>query len=270
MDFMLSGVRSFNLDLTLDCGQCFRWKKLSPGDWEGVAYGRYLRISQRGDTLTLHGTTQEEFDLIWRGYFDLDRDYSELFKRFHRNPPLRKALDFAPGIRVLRQEPFETLCSYILSQHNNITRIKGLVSRLCEHFGEDCGGYYAFPAPEALAALSPDDLAPVRCGFRAKYVIDAAKKVSSGEIALAPLYTQNLDDAREMLMRIHGVGRKVSDCVLLYGFAREQCIPEDVWVKRILSQLYPKGFPKYLSPWGGIAQVTLFHYARNCEGAVSK
>jgi N-glycosylase/DNA lyase len=269
MDFTVA-VEYFNLDLTLGCGQCFRWRMLSPGDWEGAAHGRMLRISQRGGNLIFHDTTPEEFDRFWRGYFDLDRDYEILLPRFRRNPPLRKALSFAPGIRVLRQEPFETLCSYILSQHNNIARIKGLVSRLCECFGEEQNGFYDFPPPERLAALSPDDLAPVRSGFRAKYLIDAAKKTASGEIDLQALYTLPLDEAREMLMRIHGVGKKVADCVLLYGFAREQCIPEDVWVKRILSQLYPKGFPKYLAPWGGIAQITLFHYARNCEGAVTK
>ena len=269
MDFTVT-PKNFNLDLTLDCGQCFRWSKLAPGEWEGVAYGRKLRISQRDDELTFHDTTPEEFERIWRGYFDLGRDYGKLIAHFRRNPPLRKALSFAPGIHVLRQEPFETLCSYILSQHNNIARIKGLVARLCENFGERRDGFFAFPSPEVLCELSPEDLAPVRSGFRAKYVIDAAKKVADGEVNLKALYTLPLDDAREMLMRINGVGRKVADCTLLYGFSREQCIPEDVWVKRILSQLYPEGFPKYLARWGGVAQITLFHYARNCEGAVTK
>jgi N-glycosylase/DNA lyase len=267
---VLSGVRNFNLDATLDCGQCFRWKKHAPNDWEGIAHARRLRISLQGEQLTFHETTPEEFDLIWKDYFDLERDYEALFSRFRRNPPLRRAIAFAPGIRVLRQEPFETLCSYILSQHNNIPRIKGLVERLCAQFGEACSGFYAFPTPDVLADLSPDDLAPIRSGFRAKYIIDAAKNVHSGKIVLPALYTMPIDHARECLMQIHGVGRKVADCVLLYGFARAGCIPEDVWVKRILSQLYPRGFPRYLAPWGGIAQITLFHYARNCAGAITK
>ena len=269
-DTTLLDVHNFNLDVTLDCGQCFRWKKLASGEWEGIAHARKLRVFMHDGNLILRDTTPEDFERFWKDYFDLGRDYGELFARFSRNPPLRRAVQFAPGIRVLRQEPFEALCSFILSQNNNIARIKGLVERLCLHFGEDCGGFYAFPAPGVLAGLSPDDLAPVRSGFRAKYIIDAAKKVHSAEIDLLSLYAMPIDEAREVLMQIYGVGRKVADCVLLYGFGRVQCIPEDVWMKRALTQLYPKGMPNYLKPWGGIAQQTLFHYARNCPGAVER
>jgi len=243
---------------------------LSPGDWIGIAFGKKLRANMDGDTLVLHGCTREDFELIWKNYFGLNCDYGKMTEVFMCDPVMRRALEFAPGIRVLRQEPFETLCSFILSQNNNIKRIKGLVERLCDHFGEDSDGYRVFPTAEVLAGLSPEDLAPVRSGFRAKYIIDAAKRVHSGEISLELLYTEPVDKARETLMKIYGVGRKVADCTLLYGFARAECIPEDVWMKRALEQLYSGGLPEYLIPWGGIAQQTLFHYVRCCEGAVHK
>jgi len=175
---------------------------------------------------------------------------------------LRAATQFSPGIRVLRQDGWEALCTFILSQNNNISRIKGLVGRLCEHFGRPIPGGFDFPTPERLAALSVLDLEPVRCGFRAKYIIDAAKAVSGGRFDLSAIYTLPIDEAFAALQSIHGVGPKVAHCALLFGFGRTECLPVDVWMRRAMDAWFPQGLPEEIQPVAGIAQQYIFHYAR--------
>lgn len=252
----------FDLDETLDCGQCFRWEKDEDGSYHGIVRGRYCRVRRRGASVFFYGVSAQDFTEIWRPYFDLDRDYGALKDRFSCDPVLSQAARFAPGIRILRQEPWEALCSFILSQNNNIKRIRGLVSRLCAYFGEPVEGGAAFPTPQRLAPLSPDDLAPVRCGFRAKYVIDAARKVASGQIDLEEVASMDIEQARQSLMRIHGVGPKVAECALLYGFGRMECCPMDVWMIKCIRTLFPAGLPLCAQGAEGIAQQYLFHYSR--------
>ncbi len=258
----VGGLGDFSLKDTLDCGQCFRWSE-SGGGFDGIVEGRFCHAEQRGDTLLL-STTREDFDALWRDYFDLDRDYAALRREFSTDETLRAALAFAPGIRVLRQRPWETLCSYIISQNNNIKRIKGIIARMCESFGEPlCDGRgYAFPSAGRLATLDEQALAPLRCGFRAKYILDAAEKVASGEIDLAALRDMELDEARRTLMSIRGVGPKVAECTLLYGFGRTECFPIDVWIRRAMSELFPAGLPECAVREAGIAQQYIFHYMR--------
>ena len=169
------------------------------------------------------------------------------------------------------QSPWETLCSFIISQNNNIKRIAGIIERLCENFGDELGdGVYSFPSAEKLACLSVDDLSVLRSGFRAKYIIDAAKKVSSNEVDFKKVASAELSEARAELMKITGVGPKVADCALLFGFHRLDAFPTDVWIKRALSYLYPNGFPDFADQYKGIAQQYLFHYVRTCEGVLPK
>lgn len=244
-------------------GQCFRWERRRDGTWSGIAHGRRLHLRKEGNRLLFLGASPEEVQTIWHHYFDLGRDYAAIRTAFARDKALARAVAFAPGLRLLRQDPWEALCSFILSQNNNIPRIKGIIDRLCAAFGaplEDGG--FAFPLPQALAELDAADLAPVRCGFRAGYVLDAARKVASGEIDLDALAALPLDKARAMLQTIRGVGPKVADCALLFGCGRLDCFPVDVWVRRILTAYYPDGFPEALRPLGGIAQQFLFHYER--------
>ena len=270
-DLFLRDIQNFNLDNTLDCGQSFRWQKMDDDCYSGIVYSRGITLSMQGSDLVLHDVTPEEFEQIWRAYFDLNRDYSELFEKFRRDEVLARALDFAPGVRVLCQEPFEALCSFIISQNNNIIRIKGIIARLCGAFGKPLGGdAYAFPTAAVLASATEAQLREIGLGYRTAYISAAAKQVLNGELLLEPLYTMPPKQASDTLCAVHGIGKKVAACVLLYGFARVDFIPEDVWVKRIMAQLYPDGFPPELVEWGGIAQQTLFHYARHCEGAVEK
>lgn len=257
-------VSDCDLDEIFDCGQCFRWDRNNDGSWSGVAHGRTLRAAMQGGTLMLYGVDKAEFEGIWHEYFDLGRDYGAVKRRLSADPVLAKAAEYSPGIRILRQEPWETLCSFIISQNNNIPRIKGIISRLCENFGEDIGGAYSFPSAETIARLMPGDLAPLRCGFREKYILDAARRVASGEIDLAALGNMPLTQARQTLETIKGVGPKVADCTLLFGCGRIECFPVDVWIKRVLACFYPGGFPEEYMPFGGIAQQYLFNYARSC------
>ncbi len=173
-------------------------------------------------------------------------------------------MDFCSGIRVLRQEPWETLCTFILSANNNIPRIKGIVERLCQGWGETIPktALRAFPTPERLAALSPGELAPIRAGWRSEYLLDAARRVAAGQLDLLALAQLPTEEALAGLLEVKGVGEKVARCVLLFGFGRVECIPMDVWMKRVMAELYPRGLPRYLRPYGGIAQQTLFHYYR--------
>ncbi|MFT9076160.1 DNA-3-methyladenine glycosylase family protein [Ethanoligenens sp.] len=267
---VLVSAPDFDPSAVFENGQCFRWERQPDGVWAGIAHGRRLRLRKDGEDLLLIGASIDEMDTLWRRYFDLDRDYTAIRTAFLQDTPLARAVAFAPGLRLLRQEPWETLCSFILSQNNNIPRIKGIIDRLCTAFGTPIpGGGFTFPLPEALAGLSVEELAPVRCGFRAKYVLDAARKVVDGTVQLEQLSAMPLDDARAALQTIHGVGPKVADCALLFGCGRLDCFPVDVWVRRILAAYYPNGFPEALRPLGGIAQQFLFHYER-CHAASSK
>jgi N-glycosylase/DNA lyase len=261
---VLGHTDCFDPALTLDCGQAFRWTVNEDGCWRGIAFGRKLGIKVTDGGFVLFSESKDDFEKVWKRYFDFDRDYASLCKRFSEDDYLKSAIAMYSGIRVLRQEPWETLCSFIISQNNNIPRIKGIISRLCEGFGESLGGGdYAFPSAEDLARLDERELSPLRCGFRAKYIIDAAQKTASGEVRLDELEIMPIEEARAELMKIKGVGPKVAECTLLYGCGRAEAFPVDVWMKRVLDELYPKGLPACFDGYQGIAQQYLFHWRRN-------
>lgn len=260
----IDNLKCFNLARTLLCGQCFRFNLLEDNSYEVIAGNKKIVAKQVNDTLILEGIDRKEFDNFWREYFDLDRDYEKLDALLCTDKVLSTASPYAKGIHILKQDPFETLCSFIISQNNNIPRIKGIISRLCELCGEIIDDtHYAFPTVDKLAQMSVEDLAPIRSGFRAKYLVDAAQKVASKEVDLSLPYTMPLDDAREYLKQIKGVGDKVADCVLLFAYGRFESFPKDVWIKRIMAENYPDGLPEKFEKVAGIAQQYLFHYFRN-------
>ncbi len=255
---MKNQTENFDLAQTLDCGQCFRWERQKDGSYTGVAFSRVLNISEENRAQVLE-------DELWRNYFDVQLNYSRIRTDLSEGDTvLAEAAKFAPGMRILNQEPWEALCSFIISQNNNIPRIKGIVARLCTQFGEEIGGgYFSFPTPEKLAELKVDDLAEIRSGFRAKYILSAAQKVASGEVDLGALKTAPLPEARARLMTITGVGPKVADCTLLYGLHRLEAFPMDVWMKRAMQTLFPGKEPESFGQYAGIAQQYIFHYSRN-------
>lgn len=263
MNIIFENVSDLDLRETLDCGQCFRWRELEDGSFFGIVSGKPARARMESGCLILEGADEADRDM-WYDYFDLGLDYAEVKRELSAvHPVMAEAARFAPGIRILKQEPFEALISFIISQNNNIKRIAGIVERLCENFGEPIGeDMYRFPTAEILASLGPDDLAPIRAGFRHRYIIDAARKVNGGEIDLESLRAVPYDDAKAELMKITGVGVKVADCVLLYGLHRLDGFPLDVWMKRAMAVLFDGMEPSRFGEYAGIAQQYIFHYSR--------
>lgn len=261
-NIILKDTKHLNIPLCLDCGQAFRWKEIEDGLWQGVACGKLLTLKQEKNVITFFNTTKEDFYNLWVKYFDLERDYEKILSSYDEEKLITACRTF-PGIRILKQDEWEAICSFIISANNNIPRIKGIIERLCENFGEKIDGGYAFPTPEKLANLQVEDLAVIRSGFRAKYIIDAARKISSGEVDLEKVKVMDFEDAKNELLKIKGVGEKVAQCALLYGFGRMEAFPVDVWVKRIVAELYPNGLPECIKGTEGIAQQYLFHWRRN-------
>lgn len=269
-DLILENIECFNVGLSVDCGQAFRWVKKADGSFHGVIFKKAFDIVQNEKEIVFKNTDEETFKNLLVPYFDLERDYGKICSSFD-DGYLQKACKAYYGIRILHQEEWEALCSFIISQNNNIPRIKGIIERLCSSFGEQISEIdFAFPSAEKIAALNESDLAPLRAGFRSKYILDAARKVSSGEVSFEKIKAAPLEKAQQELLKIKGVGVKVAQCTLLYGFGKLDAFPVDVWVKRILSELYSGEFPPCDESVRGIAQQYLFHWRRNLEkGAAS-
>ena len=261
---VVKNITSLDLAQTLDCGQSFRWEQNEDNSFTGVAFGKAVTVSIADGDLYIKDTSGEDFEKIWKSYFDLDLDYDKIRTEISEiHPILKEASQYAPGIRILRQEPFEALCTFIISQNNNIKRIKGIVKRLCESFGDKIGeDLYAFPTAEKLASLDVKELDPLRAGFRNRYIIDGAQKVAGGEVDLEKCRTLPYEDARAELMKIVGVGQKVADCTLLFGLHRVESFPLDVWMKRAMATLFPNLTPQDFGAYAGIAQQYIFHYSR--------
>lgn len=277
----IDGVRDFDTDHIFDCGQCFRWERNDDGSYSGIAFGKMARIAYEADNerLLIYGATEENFDDVWRNYLDLDRDYSQIKKELAaKDAVIAGAIKFGSGIRILNQEKWETLLSFIISQNNNIPRIKKCINSLAETLGE-CAGtfegktYYSLPSPEVLAAATLDDLAPCRLGYRAKYLIETAKKVNAeGLGSLEALGGSELcaKETCEALKQYCGVGPKVANCIALFAMGKMDSFPIDVWVRKVMNTMYGidendmKAMAvfaeKNFGSCGGIAQQYLFYY----------
>ncbi len=258
-------INNFSLSQTLDCGQAFRWCEAEKNVWYGIAFGKYLKVSQNGNTICFHNTTETDFLNIWVPYFDLERDYGKIIENLDPNTLLSTAANYGSGIRILRQDAWEALCSFIISQNNNIPRIKGIVERMCENFGEKTEHGYTFPTAWKVAVLSLDDLSVLKSGFRAKYILDAAKRVANGQIDLDKIAGMPTDVARSELTKIYGVGDKVADCTLLYGMGHINAFPKDVWIKRAVPVFFGSDFDEKKLQNAGIIQQYIFFYARETK-----
>ena len=258
---MKINVKNTNFDpkQTLFCGQCFRWTEREDGSFAGIVAGKLVTVAAIGDEIVIESEHTREF---LESYFDLNTEYAHYIADFSADPTLKAACEGSSGIRILRQEPFETLISFIISQNNNIPRISGIIGRLCESFGEPADGGFTFPTAKRLDGITADDLAPLRAGFRARYIADAVARVNSGEIDFSEIDALPLAPARDKLKRIVGVGDKVADCVLLFAFHKLDAFPKDVWVKRVMAEYYPAGLPECVKGAEGVAQQYLFDYIR--------
>lgn len=262
-DIIVKDIKCLDLDLTLDCGQAFRWVRQEDGSWSGAAKGVFLNIKKEGEDLIFKNTSKEDFEKIWVNYFDLEKDYVQICDRLKQDKLLSSTVDEYYGIRILNQDSWEVLCSFVISQRNTIKRIKGIIARLCEKYGADIGnGFYAFPTAQRLAKLSAEDFEALGAGYRAEYLEKLSRAVAEGEIDLEKIKTLPLEEARTELLKLRGVGIKVANCALLFGFGFYDAFPIDVWMERVMAY-YPRGLPACFQGIGGIAQQYLFHWARN-------
>ena len=264
---IVSTEDDFDLRKIFECGQCFRWNENEDGSYTGVAMGKAARISKAGGDIHISGTP-EDWRQIWQGYFDMDRDYRALRESVCIDSYMRDASEFGAGIRILNQDRWETLCSFIISQCNNIPRIKKIVETMCRCFGEPVElmgeTYFTFPGASVIAKLEERDLAPLRCGYRAPYIISAARAVDSGELDLESLSHTDADSARRALKAMPGIGDKVANCVILFSLRIGSAFPIDVWMKKAIAQHYPQGLdPSVFGENAGLAQQYMFYYQRS-------
>lgn len=273
---IVRNIKDFNAVHTFECGQCFRWIRQEDGSYTGVARGKILNASVDDDTLILKNTNLEDFKSIWFDYFDLGRDYGQIKEAVMRDDIMKEAAAFGWGIRLLKQDIWETLISFIISSNNRIPRIMKTVGVISKIYGEklemDGEEYYSFPEVSRLTQSSLQDLEVCKGGFRCKYILNSSRMIGEGEINLNKIPQLDTDSAREELMKFPGVGPKVADCVLLYSGTKYNVFPTDVWVKRVMEELYFKreaGFKEiqefagnYFGNLAGFAQQYLFYFAR--------
>ena len=259
-------IPDFDLDQIARSGQCFRFRPLGERHYALVAGGRYLEVSQQEQTVRFD-CPEDEFEAVWRPYFDLDADYGRYKSAVaKRDKYLQSAVAAAGGLRILRQELWETIVCFIISQQNNIARITKCVENLCLLFGETCYNkskqvYNAFPSAERLAACTADELAPIRLGYRAKYILAAARQVASGEVDLDAVRRMDYAHAKAELMRLTGVGVKVAECICLFALHHIDAFPIDTHIRQMLDAHYPKGFPlRRYRGFAGVMQQYAFYY----------
>ena len=253
-----------DLQKTLFCGQCFHWRQIDKNTYRGAVNGT-LYTAVQTDHLKVRFEAEDGVDFApVIALFDGYRDYAPLTRKFCKNKLLARAVEQGAGLRLMNIGPWEAMCSFILSQNNNVSRITGLVQNLCRLYGQPLGDdFYAFPTPQELAKLTVEDLAPLKSGFRAKYLIDAAQKVSSGVVDLDSLHNHRDNFVRKKLMLINGIGPKVADCILLFGYGRVRTVPMDVWMKRVLQTGFGGKWPRCTAGAEGLAQQFLFDFARH-------
>jgi len=268
-------VTRFHLGHTLECGQAFRWRRRADGGYVGVVGQAVVRASQAGGTLTLDGAPAETL----AHYFQLHEDLAAIVREFPDDEHLRRAVAFGRGMRLLRQEPWECLASFICSSAKQFVQICQVVDNLCRALGEpfEAGGReaFAFPAASTVARATLAQLWSCKMGFRAKNLLAAARLVDSGEARLNAIAGMDYPRAVEELTKLPGVGPKVADCALLFGWGRQEAFPIDVWIERALRRLYFAGKRRvtrrrlvefhrsYFGRYAGYAQQYLFHYVRN-------
>ena len=262
-------IPGFDLALTAASGQSFRFDRINEGAYRLIARGRLLVIESLGEDVFDFSCTEEEFAQIWHNYFDLDRDYGALSALVgDQDSYLGQAYQYASGVRILRQEPFETLIAFIISQRKSIPAIKTCMAALSSRFGEDIGmDHQAFPSPEALASADDEALAACGLGYRTPYVKGTARMLDGGQMDLEYMRTLNDSQLEAALMEFPGVGKKVAACVMLFAYQRMDAFPVDVWIQKVFEQEYRDGFPFERFPGvAGIFQQYLFCFARHQAG----
>jgi len=276
---ILEGIsEDFDPQHVFDCGQCFRWLKEEDGSYTGVVQGRVINVKKENDLIIFDNTNKEDFDNIWFNYFDLERDYSEIKNELKiMDEYLEKATEFGQGIRILQQDGWEMLISFIISANNRIPMIQRAINNLSEKYGEFIGEYrgkkyYAFPTPEALSQASLEDIRACQTGFRDKYIKSVVDYVSENNEDVLSYRELSTEECIKELVKFNGVGPKVADCIALFGMQKYDTFPVDVWVKRVMEEFYVEenlSLPKIrkfalekFGDFAGFSQQYLFYYAR--------
>ncbi len=259
-------IPGFDIALTADSGQCFRFNRIDENRYHIVASSRQLIIEESGEHRFRLDCDKESYASFWYNYFDMDRDYGAVTASVPKDDIfLQQAASFAGGLRILRQDPWETLIGFIISQRKNLPAIKGCVEALSRRFGSRLDAQtFAFPSPAQLAQASNDDLLACSLGYRAPYIRETARIAASGMID--PYALGNLDDAdlQVELTRFPGVGAKVANCVMLFGYGRTSSFPRDVWINRVIDRYYGGESPaEQLGKNAGILQQYMFCYIRS-------
>lgn len=287
---ILENVKDFNIKQILECGQCFRWERITDTDYIIVAYRRVIEVIQEGSTVTILNTNMKDFNEIWKQYFDLEVNYGEIKEELSKDELLRKSVEFGYGIRILNQDPFEMLISFIISARNSIPSIMKTIKKISERWGDKIeykgNIYYAFPTPEQLKEAILEEIKETGASFRSKYIVDTIGKVNAAietknngtlneelqQFDLEYIKSLPTDECHKALQNFMGVGAKVADCIMLFSMAKKSAFPVDVWIKRAMIHFYlaPDVSLNKIRVFGrdkfgelsGMAQQYLFYYAR--------
>lgn len=278
---ILKETKDFDPVHIFECGQCFRWIKEDDGSYTGVAKGKVINVKKDGENIVIDNTNKEEFENIWYDYFDLGRDYTSLKKELAQHDEnLKKAVDFGWGIRILQQDSWEMLISFIISSNNRIPMIQRAINNISEKYGKEIceyrgRKYFAFPSPEELSKASIEELRECKTGFRDKYIYHTNKIVIEENLNMEDFIEMDSEVCHKELMKFKGVGAKVADCIALFGMRKYDSFPVDVWVKRVMQEFYgaedmslPKMRKYGMELFGekaGFAQQYLFYYVRELE-----
>ena len=278
--YVIENLESFEPIHIFECGQCFRWNKQEDDSYTGIFKNNVINVKKENGRIVFTGICDGDIEEICRDYFDLNRDYENIKSKLAKvDTFLSNSIKYGRGIRILHQELWETLISFIISANNNIPRIKGIIERMSKTYGNKIvfqgKEYYTFPSPEQLAQVSVGDFRALGLGFRDVRVYETVQKTLNGEINLEILKQEtDVDKLREELLKISGVGPKVADCIMLFSLQKYQVFPVDVWVRRVISELYfenkeqqPKTIQKFAKEYygnlAGLAQQYLFYWRRD-------
>lgn len=274
--FIINNLSDFELDHIFECGQCFRWKKQSDGSYTGVIKHGVINIKKEKNTAIIRGEIDGEIAEVVNDYFDMKTNYTQIKSILCKNDlNMKMASDYGYGIRILHQDMWEMLISFIISAANNIPRISKTIENISKAYGKEIlfngEKYYLFPTPEELSKASVEDLRRLNLGFRDKYIYAVTQKVVNGDIDLESINKLPIKEAKKELMKLPGVGAKVADCILLFSMNKKEAFPVDTWIKKVMNELYIESTnitkineyaSKKFGNYAGIAQQYLFYYKR--------
>lgn len=293
---VIKNTKDFNIKQIFESGQCFRWKKEKENCYIGVAFGKVIEVCQEGNTISIYNTSEEDFKNIWFKYFDLERDYSAIKNQLSKDSLLKTAVEYGYGIRLLNQDPFEIVISFIISARNSIPVISKTIDNISEKYGKklEYKGkvYYAFPTTEELSKATLEEIQSIGGSFRSKYIVDTTNKIYRCNLAkagkldepkeivnellekydLEKIKNMSDDECHKALQEFMGIGAKVSDCIMLFSMEKYSAFPVDIWVKRAMMHFYGAADASLnkirifgrerFGEISGFAQQYLFYYAR--------